>query len=92
MPTYDFRCELCGLVKEATMSFKDSEEGIQCECDGTMVRQFTPCVNLQCAWKVPYKPGHNAREDRKRAFLGLADKKKLPKSVTPENSNFSDLM
>ena len=92
MPTYDFKCNECSLVTEKTMSFKESEKGFACECGGTMIRTFTPCRNLQCKWKVPYKPGHNAREDRKRAYMGLEDKKKLPKSVTPENSNFADLM
>ena len=92
MPTYDFRCEECGLVKEVTMSFKESEKGFACECDGHMVRQFTPNGNLLCRWNPPYSPGTNAKEDRKRAYMGLEEKKKLPKSVTPENSNFADLM
>ncbi len=92
MPNYDFKCKDCGTVKEKCVSFKESEKGFACECGGTMVRQFTPCANLRCAWKVPYKPGTNAREDRKRAYIGLEEKKKLPKSITAKNSNFADLM
>lgn len=84
MPTYDFKCEECGLTKEATMSFVESEEGIQCECNGNMVRQFTPCANLRCGWNPPYKPGTNAKEDRKRAFNSQVEKKKLP-------DNYADL-
>jgi len=92
MPNYDFKCEDCGTVIEECISFKESEKGLVCECGGTMIRTFVPCLNLQCKWRVPYKAGLNAREDRKRAYMGLEDKKKLPKSVTPENSNFADLM
>ena len=92
MPTYNFRCELCGLVKEATMSFKDSEAGIQCDCDGIMKRQFTPCNGLICRWNIPYSPGLNAKEDRKRAFMGLEEQGKLPKNINAKNANFADLM
>lgn len=93
MPTYDFKCKECGLVKEATMSFKESEKGIKCDCDGNMVRQFTPTANLQCSWNPPYKPGTDAREDRKRAVVSQINKKKLDKNeVNEHNANFADLL
>lgn len=93
MPTYDFKCEECGLVKEATMSFKESEAGIQCECEGNMTRQFTPCGNLQCKWNPPYSPGINAREDRKRAVINQIEQKKLKESeVNEHNASFADLL
>ena len=54
MPKYDFKCELCGLVKEATMLFKDTEAGIQCECEGNMERQFSPQGTVfQVRWGKP---------------------------------------
>ena len=84
MPTYDFKCKECELIKEATMSFDKSEEGIVCDCGGIMTRQFTPCGNIICRWNPPYKPGHNAKEDRKRAFNSQVEKKKLP-------DNYADL-
>ena len=84
MPTYDFKCEECGVVKEETMSFKESEKGITCECGGKMIRQFTPNGNIHCSWNPPYKPGTNAKEDRRRAFNSQVEKKKLP-------DNFADL-
>jgi len=84
MPIYDFKCKECNLIKEETMSFKESEEGIVCECGGHMVRQFTPNGNIQCKWNPPYKPGHNAKEDRRRAFNSQVEKKKLP-------DNYADL-
>ena len=81
MPTYDFKCEECELIKEATMPFKESEEGITCDCGGTMIRQFTPCDAIICTWNIPYKPGTNAKKDRKRAFKGLEEQGKLPKEI-----------
>ncbi len=91
MPNYEFKCEECNLVKEECVSFKESEKGLACECGGKMVRLFIPCKNIH-GFNEPYKPGHNAREDRKRAYVSLEERKKLPKSVTAKNSNFADLM
>ena len=85
MPRYDFKCKKCGLVVEERMSFDDSEAGIQCKkCEGNMERQFTPCSNMICRWNPPYKPGHDAKEDRRRAFNSQVEKKKLP-------DNYADL-
>ena len=92
MPTYDFKCKECNLVKEETMSFEESEKGITCECGGLMERQFTPTTHLTVKWNTPYKPGTNAREDRKRAMIGLEEQKKLPKGINAKNANFADLM
>ena len=76
MPTYDFKCKICGKITEERMSFKDSEEGIRCKrCDSNMERQFTPNLSIICKWDVPYKPGHNAKEDRKRAFNSQVEKR-----------------
>lgn len=92
MPTYDFKCKECNLVKEETMSFEESEKGITCECGGLMERQFTPTTHLTVKWNTPYKKGLDAKRDRLEAFKGLDEKKKLPKGITPENANFADLM
>jgi len=82
MPTYDFKCKECNLVKEETMSFKESEEGIQCECGGHMVRQFIPNGNIHCSWNPPYKPGtDNPARDQRRAFRMLEEQGKLPKEL-----------
>ena len=82
IPTYDFKCEECGLVKEGTMSFDESEAGIQCECEGNMVRQFTPNGNIHCKWNPPYKPGtNNPLRDQQRANRMLDEKGELPKEL-----------
>lgn len=91
MPNYDFKCEECGLIRTECMSFKDSEAGLACECRGNMVRQFTPCKNIH-GFKPPYKPGHDAREDRKRAFIAQERQGKLPKDIDEHNASFADLM
>lgn len=92
MPTYDFKCKKCNLVKEKTMSFEASERGIVCECGGTMERQFIPNGSIICKWDTPYKPGMNAKEDRKRAFISQEEKGLLPKGINEHNANFADLM
>ena len=84
IPRYDFKCKECGTIKEANIHFEESKKGIECECGGNMTRQFSPNLNIQCKWNVPYKPGHNAKEDRKRAFNNQVEKKKLP-------DNYADL-
>ena len=85
MPNYNFKCEKCGDTVEANMPFVRAERGFPCiKCDGIMKRMFTPCANLHCGWNVPYKPGHNAKEDRKRAFNSQVEKGKLP-------DNYADL-
>ena len=81
MPTYDFKCEECNLVRETTMSFKESEKGITCDCGGIMRRQFTPNKAIICKWNTPYKPGLDAKKDRYRAFKGLEEQGKLPKGI-----------
>ena len=48
-----------------------------------MVRQFSKSVAIH-NFERPYKPGHNATEDRKRAFNNQVEKKKLP-------DNYADL-
>ncbi len=93
MPNYDFKCKMCGKIIEKNMLFAEAEKGIKCpKCDDTMERQFTPCGNLKCGWNVPYKPGHNAQEDRKRAFISQERQGKLPKDINEHNANFADLM
>lgn len=84
MPNYDFRCNRCGKIVERNMPFVEAEKGFACECSGTMERQFSPCGNLKCSWNIPYCPGCNAKEDRKRAFNSQVEKGKLP-------DNFADL-
>ena len=84
MPNYDFKCDECGEVVEERMPFVKAEEGIECECGGHMKRLFSPCTNIQCKWNPPYKPGLDAKKDRKIAFNKQVEKKKLP-------NNFYDL-
>jgi len=83
MPLYDFKCKECGKIKEARIHFEESKKGIECECGGNMVRQFSKSVAIH-NFERPYKPGHNATEDRKRAFNNQVEKKKLP-------DNYADL-
>lgn len=86
MPNFNFKCNKCGdTVESVNMPFARAERGFDCvKCKGKMERQFTPCKNLKCGWVTPYKPGVNAKEDRKRAFRSQVEKKKLP-------DNFADL-
>ena len=96
MPRYDFKCDKCEIVEEKNMPFLESEKGYPCPnlvCSGTMIRQFTPCANLRCGWNPPpYRPGMDAREDRKRAFISQEEKGLLPKGINEKNANFADLM
>ena len=82
---YDFKCNRCGLIEEANMSFEKSECGYPCpDCKGIMERQFTLCSNFICRWDTPNKKGLNAAKDRYDAFKGLEEQGKLPRSITPK--------
>ena len=84
MPKYDFKCELCGLVKEAIMSFKESEAGIQCDCEGNMVRQMPTSISISGCNRFMRKRGVDAKQDKYYANKSLEQKGLLPKGIKPE--------
>ena len=66
------------------MSFKESEQGMECECGGSMVRQMPTSISITGCNRFMRKRGVDAKQDKYYANKSLEEKGKLPKGIKPE--------
>ena len=54
MPTYDFRCDPCGVTEERTCMIAERESQVCGRCGGPVVQLFTPTTNISIPQAFAY--------------------------------------
>lgn len=94
MPLYEFRCPSCEGEVALRRSFAAMDDPAQCDCGGSMERQFTPTrnVHIPISFKSFLQDGSNAAGGGQLSWSDFHDKTERELARDPNVVSYQEAM